>query len=66
MLLDLVGKVSEGNRGPYGPYPHLNNFVQELTDENSWNRMESDIRDKALNAINPSCLSSHLMEDLRI
>jgi hypothetical protein len=51
MLLDLVGKMVEGHGDSH---PHINEVVQELDDDNLWNRRDNSLRDRALNAIYPS------------
>jgi hypothetical protein len=51
MLVDLVEKMVKGHGGKY---PHINDVIQELEDDNLWNRMDNDLRDKALGAIHPS------------
>jgi len=48
MLLDLVGKMVEGHGGSH---PHINDVIQELEDDNLWNRMDNSLRDRALSAI---------------
>ena len=48
MLLDLVGKMVKGHGGEY---PHINDVIQELEDENLWNRMDNRLREEALRAI---------------
>jgi hypothetical protein len=50
MLLDLVGKMVEGHRGLN---PHINEVINELGDENIRNRIDNNLRDKALIAICP-------------
>jgi hypothetical protein len=48
ILLDLVEKMVQGRRGLH---PHIDDVIQELENDNFWHRMDSDLRDKALNAI---------------
>jgi hypothetical protein len=48
MLLDLVEKMVEGHRGLN---PHINEVIEELEDENLWNRMDNSLRDRALDVI---------------
>jgi hypothetical protein len=48
MLLDLVGKMVKGHGGSH---LHINEIIDELTNDRMWNRMDSSLRDKALSAI---------------
>ena len=50
-LLELVGKMV---RGHGGERPHVNYVIQELEDNDLLNRMDSNLRDRALIAIGPS------------
>jgi hypothetical protein len=54
MLLDLVGKMVEGHGDSQ---PHINEVIQELEDDNLWNRMDINLRDRALGVIYPSASS---------
>ena len=45
--------------GHGGKHPHINDIIQELEDDNLWNRMDSRLREKALNAIGPSSEDSN-------
>ena len=51
MLLDLVGKMVEGHGGQF---PHINDVIQELEDDNLWNRMDNHLQEIALSVIDPS------------
>ena len=48
MLLDLVGKMIEGHGGSL---LHINEVVEELEDYHPRNRMNIDLRAKALDVI---------------
>ena len=48
MLLDLVGKMIGGHRGLN---PHIDEVIEELEDETLRNRMDNNLRDRALVAI---------------
>jgi hypothetical protein len=48
MLLDLVGKMVEGQRGLN---PHIDEVIEELEDENLRNNMVNNVRDQAFAAI---------------
>jgi hypothetical protein len=50
ILLELVGKMVEGQKGFHA---HIDDIIQELEEVNFRNRMDNDLRDKALNAICP-------------
>ena len=50
-LLNLVEKMVKGHGGNHS---HINDVIQELEDDNLWNRMDHGLRDKALSAIGPS------------
>jgi hypothetical protein len=49
MFLELLGKMVKGHGGSH---PHINEIIRELEDDRMWNRMDSGLRDKALDAIN--------------
>jgi hypothetical protein len=49
-LLTLVGDMVKGHGNSH---PHINEVVQELEDDNLWNRMDNSLRDRALDAICP-------------
>ena len=49
-LLELVGNMVEGHEGFHA---HIDDIIQELEEVNFRNRMDNDLRDKALNAICP-------------
>jgi hypothetical protein len=51
MLVDLVKRMVEGHGGLL---LHIKDVIEELKDENSWNRMDHSLRDRALSAIDPS------------
>ena len=51
MLLDLVEWMVNGHGGEH---PHINDVIEELKDDNFWNRMDHSLRDRALSAIHPS------------
>ena len=51
MLLKLVEKMVKECGGEH---PHINDVIEELEDENLWNRMDGSLRDRALNAIGRS------------
>ena len=48
MLLELVKDMIKGHGGNY---QHINDVKRELEDEDLWNRMNSSLREKSLNAI---------------
>ena len=50
MLLDLVGRMVDGHGGLHS---HITDIIQELEDDNLWNRMDSRLRDRVLAAIGP-------------
>jgi hypothetical protein len=50
MLLDLVGKMVEGHGGLN---PHINEVIEELTDDSLRNRMHINLRNEALVVICP-------------
>jgi hypothetical protein len=54
MFLALVKKMVEGHRDPN---PHINDAKQELEDDSLRDRMDNDLRDKALSAIRPPVFS---------
>ena len=51
MLVDLVEKMVKGHGGKD---PHITDIIQELEHDKLWNRVDNDLRDKALIAIRPS------------
>ena len=53
MLLDLVGNMVEG-LGQSGPHPHIDDLLNDLTDESLSNRMNIRLRDEALSTIHRS------------
>ena len=56
MLLDLVGKMVQG-LGQRGPHPHIDDLIDELTDESLGNRMNIVLRDEALSTIHRSLVT---------
>ena len=52
MLLNLVEKMVKEHGGEH---PHINDVIQELEDDNLWNRnrIDGSLRDRALRAIGP-------------
>ena len=60
MLLDLVEDMVEGHGGEH---PHINDIIQELEDDDLWNRMDSRLRGRALNAICSDSYSDTPSED---
>jgi hypothetical protein len=55
MLLDLVEKMVEGHSRD--SHPHIDEVIQELDDDSLWNRMDNNLRDRALGAIRTSASS---------
>ena len=53
MLLDLVGKMVEG-LGQTGPHPHIDDLIDELTDESLGNHINIVLRDETLSTIRRS------------
>ena len=56
MLLELVGKMVKGHGGRH---PHINDIIRELEDDNLRNRMDSQLREKAMSAIGQSSEDSN-------